>query len=446
MKNSMLAILTALVMLLAGCTLTIKKEQGPNDNLDNDLSGEVTDMSDNSNEDTSDDTAGSPADGKDFIGAVEDMDNIKIECADSFITDVYSSLTYDVEKNFKEAKYIIIQGKDGTKYSAELRYDSKEYTYYFTVKNEGGEDLLSLTTYASYYGDVFKILDLNMDGYADIQFITAEGTMNSVYDFYLWDNAARNYVKAECDEELLFVDLKADKDYLQLWGRNSGGSGVIERYKWEGNKLVKISEEEYHADDAASGDADAWCFTRDDIKIDGKDILDITYEQLLRTFGNPAKTKTFKINPPATEPDHFEYIYVCVYDGFECEFYTGEIEKTPEPADIVFKFDITGAAAQLDCELFIGIDKDELDLRYGISKIYKLDDAESYDLNNIKSVLKGYKPDGYYSEYEKAAIVYHDVNSFEEPLAKALVLLFDDDGGYDTDRVDRIVFGYPTAG
>jgi hypothetical protein len=437
-----LAVLIVGAVLLVGCTLKEEPKQytkpEQTETIDPpDASGDISDKQANN---LSGLISGDPF----SEDEIRDMAKEEIECADSYITDVYSNVSLDEEGEFDKAEYKIFQGKDGTKYCAELKYEDSEY--YFTLNNENEENILSLSTYAYYYGDVFEFIDLNMDGYADIKFLKEEGAMNSVYDFYLWDAHTMNFIKAECEDELLFTDMEVYDGYLQLWGRNSGSSGAITKYKWDGNKLARISEEEYHADDTAYSDTDAWCFTRDDIRINGKDILDITYEQLLRTFGKPVETKTFKINPPAAEPDHFEYIYVCVYDGFECEFYTGENEKIPEPEDIVFKFDITGEEAQLDCELFIGIDKDELDLRYGINKLYKLDDTESYDLNNIRNVLKSYKPEGYYSEYEKAAIVYHDVNGFEEPLAKALVLLFDDDSGYDTDRVERIVFGYPTAG
>lgn len=465
MRKNALVILVVLIFLLTGCTISINNERDTPGITNGNISGAADDNAPGSPTDTTlqdptestpDESAGSPDGSAGSDEALYDgMDKVKIECADSFITDVYSSIIMDEKDNFKEAKYSIIQGKDGTKYTAELRYDSKDYIYYFKVHDESGKNLMSLTTSASYYGDVFEVLDLNMDGYADIKLLTAEGTMNCVYDFFLWDAAAQKFTKAVCDEELLFAEMEAHEDHLQLWGRNSGSSGVITKYKWEGNKLLKISEEEYHADDADAGadtdpdagaDADTggisgWRFTKDDIKINGKTILGISYEQLLQAFGQPVETKTYKINPPTAGPDYFEYIYVCVYNGFECEIYIGDDEKTPEPADSVFRFDITSPDARLDCELYIGIDTDELDLRYGINKFYRLNEAESYDLNNIKHVLESYKPEGYYSGYEKAAIVYHDFNSFEEPLAKALVLLFDD----DTDSVERIVFGYPTA-
>lgn len=434
MKRISLAIIAAAILLLVGCTINV-----------NDRS----DFPKNQAGSTTDNTTGSLTDGSDFTktntDGTDNMINEKIECAGSYITDVYSNISLDEENSLEKAEYKIVQGKDGTKYSAELKCDKEEYAYTFTVNNESGKNLLSLTTYASYYGDVFEILDLNMDGYADIKFLTSEGALNSVYDFYIWDAGVKEFIKAECDDELLFVDLEVVEGYLKLWSRNDASSGFIEKYEWDGNRLVNVSVEEYYADDEASGESSEWKFTRDDIKIDEKDILGITYEQLVKTFGEPIETKTYKVNPPATEPDYFEYFYVCVYDGFECEFSTGEIEKSPEPTDTVFRFDITSDKAQLDCELYIGIDTEELDLRYSINKIYKLNDTESYDLNNIKHVLESYKTEGYYSEYDRAAIVYHDPESFEEPLAKALVILFDDDRGGEENRVQRIVFGYPTA-
>lgn len=429
MKRITLAMLMVVILLLVGCTVVVKPEKTEtNNNSSSSFDGLSVDPSDN--------PSVSPFDENE----IKNMSNEKIECADSNITDVYSKVTLNEEDDLDKAEYKINQGKDGTKYSAELKFDSKEYTYYFTIDDEGGQNLLSLSTQAPYYGDVFKILDLNMDGYADIQFLIAEGTMNSIYDFYIWDASVRDFVKVECDDELLFRELEVCDGYLQFWGMNDGSSGVIEKYKWDGNKLVKMSEEEYHADDEASSEDDEWKFTPDDIKLEGKTILGMTYEQLLEAFGEPVETKQFQVNIP--ESDTIGYFYVCVYDDFECEFYSGENKNGPAPTDTVWTFDLTGPYVRLDCELRVDTSMDDLDLRYSINKFYDLNETEeSYDLNNIRTILENYKPEGYYSEYDKAAIVYCDPESFGDSNAKALVLLSRD----DYESIQRIVLGYPAV-
>jgi hypothetical protein len=106
-------------------------------------------------------------------------------------------------------------------------------------------------------------------------------------------------------------------------GRNSASSGVVTKYKWDGNRLVKISEEEYQADDEASNETSnetsnedsnedlnvfpdeasneasnentEWRFTPDDIKINRKPIYGITYDQLLKTFGQPIEIKQYQV-------------------------------------------------------------------------------------------------------------------------------------------------------
>ncbi len=464
MKKTALMIFVALALLLAGCTTVINGGPDTPDKQSGDLSGATNgNISENPDDSTPDNAEGGLDKGADFNAAIaEGMENTKIECADSIITDIYSDTILDENKNFKEAKYIIIQGKDGTKYSAEIKYDSKEYTYVFTLNNEKGTTLLSLNTYASYYSDVFKILDLNMDGYADIQFITGEGTMNSVYDFFLWDAGAMKFVKAECDEELLFTELEVNKDYLQLWGRNSASSGVVTKYKWDGNRLVKISEEEYQADDEASNETSnetsnedsnedlnvfpdeasneasnentEWRFTPDDIKINRKPIYGITYDQLLKTFGQPIEIKQYQVNK---SPNN-SYLYTCTYDGFECNFYSGEEGDSPASTDTVRTFDITGTHASLECQLYIYLTKEDLYNGFGIEKYYDLNGSEeNQELSNIKTILRNYKPEGSYSEYSKAAIVYGDTKSFD--ISTAMVLLFYG----DQISLDRIVFGYP---
>lgn len=175
------------------------------------------------------------------------MNNLKIKCANSFITNVNETIYYNKSK-FEKAIYDIIQGKGGAKYSAELSFDNKEYINNFTLKNEKGENLLTLSAEASGYNEDIanKFLDANMDGFADIQFLEEEGTMNNSYALYVWDDSIKNFVKVKFDEML--SNFEVHDGYLQNWVKESANSGVIQKLVWKNkNTLIKESEEPYKA-------------------------------------------------------------------------------------------------------------------------------------------------------------------------------------------------------
>jgi hypothetical protein len=128
-----------------------------------------------------------------------EIDKLKIKCADSYTTNVNETITYNKDE-FEKAGYEIIQGKGGTKYSAELcSYEEGEYN--FTLKNEKGKNLLTLSTYGG-FDEIIKFLDVNMDGYADIQFLEQSGALNNSYALYVWDNSSNNFIKVKCEEML----------------------------------------------------------------------------------------------------------------------------------------------------------------------------------------------------------------------------------------------------
>ena len=166
-------------------------------------------------------------------------DRQKIECADSFITDVNQTVYYH-EEEFERADYDITQGKDGTKYSAQLIGEKEEY--HFTLQNANDENLLTLSTYGSFY-DVIKFIDVNMDGYADVQFLEEPGTWNNSYALYVWDDSTQSFVKVQCDEMLSTIDVY--DGYVLNWQKEDIESGVVQKLVWDGNTLVLESEEPY---------------------------------------------------------------------------------------------------------------------------------------------------------------------------------------------------------
>lgn len=176
-----------------------------------------------------------------------EVNNLKIECANSFMTNVNEAIYYKKNK-FEKAIYDVIQGKDGIRYSAELRFNNEEYANHFMLKNEKGKNLLTLSTEASGYSkDIsIKFVDANMDGYVDIQFLEEEGTMNNSYALYVWDDATKNFIKVKFDEILSHVEVH--DGYLKNWVKESANSGVIQKLVWKNkNTLIKKSEESYRA-------------------------------------------------------------------------------------------------------------------------------------------------------------------------------------------------------
>jgi hypothetical protein len=185
---------------------------------------------------------------KDFIKANYERNNQKIENANSFTTNINQTIYYN-KNQFDKAEYDIVQGKGGNKYSAELRFDNKEFLNHFTLNNEKGENLLTLSTNASGYNEDFaiKFIDLNMDGYTDIQFMEAEGAMNNSYALYVWDDSANNIVKVKCDEML--SEIEVHDGYLYNWQKADAVSGARQKLVWKNNKtLIKESEEDYKAE------------------------------------------------------------------------------------------------------------------------------------------------------------------------------------------------------
>lgn len=172
-----------------------------------------------------------------------EIDNQKIECADSFTANFNETISYDDQK----VEYDILQGKNGRKYSAELNISNdEEYNYQFTLNNEEGKNLLTLYSDALSIADTVNILDVNMDGYADIQFMIGEGARNNEYDLYVWDESANNFVKVKCDEML--SDLEVNDGYLLNYWGDGYSAGVKQKLVWDGNSLILESEEEYQAD------------------------------------------------------------------------------------------------------------------------------------------------------------------------------------------------------
>ena len=107
---------------------------------------------------------------------------------------------------------------------------------------------MKLNTQASSFNEdmVIKFLDVNMDGYADIQLLEEEGVKNNSYALYVWDDSDMTFVKVRCDEMLSYFEVH--DGYLVNWVKEDSRSGIIQKLIWDKNTLIKESEEQYQAD------------------------------------------------------------------------------------------------------------------------------------------------------------------------------------------------------
>lgn len=137
----------------------------------------------------------------------------------------------------------ILQNAANLKFTAVIRlieYNPElEGNYVIEVKNSTGETLISSTLYAGSDYDAFiKVLDLNGDGYMDLQILKSEGIRNNSYDLYLYDESIHNFIKVDIGDEILST-IEMKQGYICNWSADNDALGTVTYYVIEGNKLVK---------------------------------------------------------------------------------------------------------------------------------------------------------------------------------------------------------------
>lgn len=183
-----------------------------------------------------------------------------------------------------------------------------------------------------------------------------------------------------------------------------------------------------------------------DISVNGKNIIWMTYGDLEDYFGVPDRIWSYKVNPPATEPDFFDYYTVASYeDAIDIVFDMGSTPRTTlNDDDLVLKFDIRGDKINLDGHLRVGMTVEEVMAAYGLMNLVSLEgiesDATAIELSDIKRVFRSRNPKNYYLQYKEAMVLYSDPATFSYVMPAALVLLIEDD------KVVRMTLGYHTAG
>jgi hypothetical protein len=266
-----------------------------------------------------------------------------------------------------------------------------------------------------------KLIEFNIE---EIQKIENEG----IYKVFVNEKIGIKYSDKQVFETKEF-------NWIYTVEESNEKLGLSDIEKWNKNTNKELGKMDNN--EKKNTMTDPFLFGEKDIYINNKPVLNSTYAQLIKDFGISKEINKFKVNPLATGDDYFMYFKVLVYDGLECEFSLGEEDREVENKDNVFRFDITNENFQLDCGLKVGMTTDEILSKYGKRGIYNINSTDDSEL--IEPILKSYKPDGYYSEYSQAMIIYSDQDKFNEPLAKALILLI------ENNKLDRIVFCYPTA-
>lgn len=187
--------------------------------------------------------------------------------------------------------------------------------------------------------------------------------------------------------------------------------------------------------------------------INNKAIEEMTFSEITEHFGEPIETRVEKYRYPATE--EYSYFAVYNYDSIDILF---DLKKNADidgirPTDRIWSFELTGNKYHIG-ELRVGMTVDEYLRKFGYSRKYSLEDIDvfgssdtnfyskidEYNLGALLRVLVILRPEGYYSEYQD---VFYEQGTFLTKdgylgsIGFALLI--------KNNKIDRIVYGYPTA-
>lgn len=182
---------------------------------------------------------------KNRISAAERIYNRTVACAKGVTTDITENILY----REREASYEISEnGK--IVFTAQLEitgeYPSQSRLWLF---DSSGNEIQEINWEFPWGGEdnYPKFSDVNMDGMVDLQLVVDDAPSYEIYDFYIWNTEEMNYQKVEYDGVL--AEIQVYDGYLLNWVKNGVNSYVIEKLAWNGNKLVKESEEIISADE-----------------------------------------------------------------------------------------------------------------------------------------------------------------------------------------------------
>lgn len=175
----------------------------------------------------------------DFVKNVIYVD--KIEVKGKIDKKVVENVSYQARK----ADYEIFSSEGILEYKAKLKMTKlkkgkERYQYSYKVYDTNNKQLQELIwkSTALVYP---KFLDLNQDGSVDLQIVVDQTPGYDIKKLYVWND------KKQCYQKVIYTDVLAEIEvndgYLLNWVRSGTGGYVIEKLRWNGNKLIKDSEE-----------------------------------------------------------------------------------------------------------------------------------------------------------------------------------------------------------
>lgn len=165
----------------------------------------------------------------------------KIEAKEKVVKKVIENVSYQDKK----ADYEIFSSKGILEYKAKLKIKKlkkgkERYQYSYQVYDKNDKQLQDLK-WKSIVLVYPKFLDLNQDGSVDMQIAIDQTPGYDINQLYLWNEKKQCYQKVNYAGVLAEIEVK--DGYLLNWVRAGTDRYVIEKLRWNGNKLIKESEE-----------------------------------------------------------------------------------------------------------------------------------------------------------------------------------------------------------
>ncbi len=158
----------------------------------------------------------------------------------------------DTDDNIEEIEYTefengarinFTQNVSKEKFTVDIK--TVEYEHTIEVKNSDCEILINSQLFGNnFYPDFVKVLDLNVDGYLDLQIMHGQGTRNNDYKLYIYNAGTNDFIKIDSDNYLLST-VEVRNGYIYNWTNETPEIRYPEYFLIEGNKLVKKGGGEY---------------------------------------------------------------------------------------------------------------------------------------------------------------------------------------------------------
>lgn len=147
----------------------------------------------------------------------------------------------NIEKEYfyykEKAKIEIIQSCSKEKFTVEITSNKSNHT--IEVKNSEGKNIISSEFFGDNFYDSFvKALDLNGDGYADLQVLKAQGIKNNEYELYIYNGDENNFIKLDIGNYMI-SHIEVHDGYIYNWVKDGPDIIEPERFLIQGDKLIK---------------------------------------------------------------------------------------------------------------------------------------------------------------------------------------------------------------